>query len=141
MTGRKNIAENAAASERVKTRTMFLRPVLDAAATFAVLCILGLTLGTAPTSASPNIPGAASYQAALSPAAVKAIGELNERPVVEIATTSSAASPDAVYRRTSVQAAWGLLMLALSVVAALNMALFRHLRQAYADPRRRNSKG
>jgi hypothetical protein len=141
MSGSPNIADHHAAPTRFKARFLLLRPLIDAAAIFAVLCMIGLTLGTAPTSASPNMPGTALYQSQPPLAAIKAIGEQNDQPVIEIATTSSPASPDAVYRRTSVQAAWGLLMLALSVVAALNLALYRHFRHAYADPRRRNSKG
>ena len=123
---------------RAKVRRLFLRPMLDAAIVFSVLCFLGLTLGTVPTSASPNVPSINGYQISPSPAVVKALGADDVRPIIEIATTSSPNSPDAVYRRTSAQAAWALLMIALSVVAALNLALFRHMRQAYTPPKRRN---
>jgi hypothetical protein len=127
--------------DRSKVRKLLLRPMLDAATVFAMLSFLGLALGTVPTSASPNIPSINGYQVSPSPTVMKALGAEDVRPVVEIATTSSPNSPDAVYRRTSEQAAWGLLMIALSLVAALNLALFRHMRQAYASPRRRNPSG
>lgn len=126
---------------RAKARKVLLRPVLDAAMAFAMFCILGLTLATAPTSASPNIPSINGYQFTVASPVAKAIGEQDVRPVIEIATTSSPNNPDAVYRRTSTQAAWALLMIGLSMVVALNMALFRHMRAAYAPPRRRNSQG
>lgn len=126
---------------RVQTRSMFLRPMVDAAIAFAVLCIVGLTYTTAPTSAGPTTHGISALQATFPSAVVKAIGDQDVRPVVEIATTSSPANDDAAYRRTSVQTAWALLMIALSIVAALNLALFRHMRQAYKTPRRRPLKG
>jgi hypothetical protein len=127
------------AGARAKARRVLLRPMIDAALVFALLCMVGMTIGTAPSSASPNVPGPTTYQMTLSPAVAKALAsDQDVRPVIEIATTSSLQSPDAVFRRTSAQAAWALLMIALSVVAALNLALFRHMRQAYAAPRRRS---
>ena len=65
---------------------------------------------------------------------MKAVGEADVQPVVEIATTSSPANPDAVYRRTSAQAAWTLLMIGLSITAALNFALLRHLQGFMPNP-------
>ena len=64
-----------------------------------------------------------------------ALGEADNPPIIEIATTASATSPDAVYRRTSTAAAWLLLSFAFSLVAALNLAFIRHMRRAYANPR------
>lgn len=125
-------------SPRAKARKVLLRPFIDAAMVFAALCFLGLTLGTAPTSASPNLPGINGYQLTVTSPVSKAIGTQDSRPVIEIATTSSPNNPDAVFHRTSAQAAWALLMIALSIVAALNLALFRHMRAAYTPPRRRN---
>jgi hypothetical protein len=130
----------APAQNRAKARRALFRPILDAAGTFALLCLICLSMGAGPTAASPNVPSVTTYQAALSPGAMKAIGESDVRPVVEIATTSSPSNADAVYHRTSAQAAWALLMIGFSIVAALNMALFRHLRQAYASPRRRGAQ-
>lgn len=123
---------------RTKARSVLLRPILDAAVALVVLCMLGMTLNTAPSSASPNVPNAFGYQVSVSSMVMKAVGAEDVRPVVEIATTSSPNSPEAVYGRTSAQAAWALLMIALSVVVSLNLALFRHMRQAYTPPRRRN---
>ena len=41
-------------------------------------------------------------------------------------------------RRFSQKAEWLLLGLAFSLLAAMNLAFFRHLRHAYADPRKRS---
>jgi hypothetical protein len=125
---------------RSKARKVLFRPALDAAVAFAVFCILCLTLATAPTSAGPNVPSINGYQFTVASPIAKAVGEQDVRPVIEIATTSSPANADAVYRRTSEQAAWALLMIGLSLVVALNMALFRHMKAAYTPPRRRNSQ-
>lgn len=134
-----NFAPVTPSSNRSRIPTSFIRPILDAAGTFVFLCLICLAVGAAPSSASPNVPAATVYQAVQTPAAIKAVADTDVRPVVEIATTSSPANADAVYRRTSAQAAWALILLGLSAAAALNMALFRHLRQAYASPRRRGS--
>jgi hypothetical protein len=67
--------------------------------------------------------------------AMKAVAEPGPLPIVQIATATSPA--DAVYRQTSVTAAWGLLGVAFSLMAALNLALLRHLKRAYATPLRR----
>ncbi|MEQ1651348.1 MAG: hypothetical protein ABL897_02560 [Hyphomicrobium sp.] len=123
---------------RTKARKALLRPLLDVGLVFSVLCILGLALGTGPSSASPNVPTINGYQLSISRPVSKAIADQDVRTVIEIATTSSPNNPDAVFRRTSAQAAWALLMIGLSVVVALNMALFRHMRQAYTPPKRRN---
>lgn len=124
--------------DRYKARSVLLRPILDAAIVFVALCMIGLTLGTAPSSASPNVPAITGYQVSLSPSVMKALADQDVRPVIEIATTSSTNNADAVFHRTSAQAAWALLMIALSIVVALNLALFRHMRQAYTPARRRN---
>jgi hypothetical protein len=133
------LAPAAAISISKRARTSFIRPILDATGTFAILCLISLSIGAAPSSASPNVPSSVTYQATQSSIAMKALGTTDTRPVVEIATTSSPANADAVYHRTSVQAAWALVLLGLSIAAALNMALLRHLRQAYASPQRRRS--
>jgi cell division septation protein DedD len=129
----------AAASKNKRLGKSFIRPILDATGTFAILCLISLSIGAAPSSASPNVSSTVTYQATQSSIATKALGDAETRPVVEIATTSSPANADAVYHRTSVQAAWALLLLGLSIAAALNMALLRHLRQAYATPKRREA--
>jgi hypothetical protein len=66
---------------------------------------------------------------------VNAVAAPGPLPLIQIATASSPA--DAVYRQTSVSAAWTLLGVAFSLMAALNLALVRHLKRAYATPVRR----
>ena len=127
-------AENTT-QDRTKVRKLLLRPAIDAAVVFSALCVFSIVCGPAPSSARPSIAGPTGYAMTMSPAVVEAIGISEPRPIVEIATTASPTSPEAVYRRTSAQTAWMLLLMSLSVIVALNMALFRHLRQAYT-PRR-----
>ena len=126
----------SATTTRTKARKALVRPVADASIVFAVLCLIGLTFGPAASSASPNIPNINGYQTSILSPASKTLGDRSARTVVEIAATRSAADPNAIYRQTSTQAAWGLLMIALSIVAAVNMAFLRHMRQAYTPPRR-----
>lgn len=134
-------SEDAAQQEsRNPGYRFFMRPILDAVGTFLILCLISLAFGAGPSSASPNVPSAPTFPAAQTLAAMKAVADADVRPVVEIATTSSSANADAVYHRTSAQAAWALILLGLSAAAALNMALLRHLRQAYATPQRRQSQ-
>ena len=126
---------------RAKVRALLLRPAIDAGIVFAVLCMVGLMLSPAPSSAGPNIASPTGYAMTMSPAVVQAIGINHPRPIVEIATTASPTGPDAVFRRTSVQTAWVLLMMSFSLIVALNLALFRHLRQAYTPAKRRKVPG
>ncbi|MGL4397556.1 MAG: hypothetical protein ACRCS9_13530 [Hyphomicrobium sp.] len=115
----------------------------DAVMAFSLLLVATVALGANPSSALPGVVGGvASVQArAATPGlAQPALADADDRTIVEIATVSSASSPDAVYRRTSGVAALGLLMAAISALAALNLALFRHLREAYADPRKRKTR-
>jgi ABC-type nitrate/sulfonate/bicarbonate transport system permease component len=78
------------------------------------------------------IPAAvtAVAEAAANPIATKAVAEPGPLPLVQIATAVSPA--DAVYRQTSTTAAWTLLGVAFSMMAALNLAVVRHLKRAYA---------
>lgn len=121
---------------RAKVRYVLVRPAIDALAAFAVFVIAALTLNCAPSSASPNSFVTPALQKSAFQAVNPALAEAGVLPLVEIATTSSPNNPDAVYRRTSEQAAWSLLAIAFSLAVALNLAVFRHLRQAYAHPRR-----
>ena len=123
-----------------KAHSILFRPMIDAAAAFALLCILSLSLGIGPTSASPQMPSpTASYAMTATPVMQKAIASAGDRhAAIEIATTSSANNPNAVYGRTSIQAAWMLLLLSTSAIIALNLALYRHMRSAYTPRRRRN---
>ena len=114
-----------------------IRPLFDAAAAGLVFAIVVAMLTSAPVTAGTN-PGAFAGLEWVAPtSAVQAVGEPGPLPIVEIATTSFSTAPNAVYRRTSVTAAWFLLVVAFSLLAALNLAFFRHLRRAYAAPARR----
>ena len=116
-----------------RRRSLVPRPAIDALAAFLLFLAATMSIGIAPTAAHPNL--------AYGPAGLRqtqvlhAIGEADDQPIIEIATTSSPNSPDAVYRRTSTAAAWVLLSFAFSLVAALNLAFIRHMRRAYAKPR------
>lgn len=140
MLDQSKVAETFLARQE-KARNILIRPVIDALAAFALLCVMGLAIGIGPSSAGPQIPNPSlSYAMSATPLAKKAIASAGDRATaIEIATTSSAYNADAVYGRTSIQAAWVLLMLSLSAIIALNMALYRHMRTAYTPRRRRNS--
>ncbi len=141
---------NAGSDTEPKLRRTLRRPVLDAFAAFVVFGLAHTAVTCSPSSASPSLasPSSANMSPAAfadpyetpASAAMNALGEAGDRPIIEIATTSSSANADAVYKRTSAQAAWGLLALAFSLLAALNLAMLRHLRHAYAVPRKRNSE-
>lgn len=123
-----------------KARSIFVRPIIDAAAAFVLLCMASVLIGIGPSSASPQLPPpTASYAMSATPVLQKAIASAGDQhAAIEIATTSSADSANAVYGRTSVQAAWILLLLSTSAIIALNLALYRHMRTAYTPRRRRN---
>ncbi len=117
-----------------KYRRLVIRPMLDV----VVWLIFGLTtvLATsAPVLAQINPIAFAGLELSVTPATVIADGQAGPAPLVEIATTSSVTNSDAVFRRTSVSAAWGLLGVALSILAVLNLAIFSHLRRTYAPKR------
>jgi len=127
-------------AKRTRARSVLFRPMIDAIAVFSVLCLVCVSCGSAPSSASPHVPAPrANFALSVDSIAQQAVAHSDFRPVVEIATTSSPDNPDAVFRRTSALAASILLMASLSIVIAFNMALFRHMRRAYAPRRRRNS--
>ncbi len=120
---------------RAKLRYAFLRPALDACAAFALFVLVSLGLSSDPTSASPHhllSPGLASHYV-MDPA----VAAPGDRQIFNVAARTTATADDAVYRQTGTAAAWLLLSFAFSLLAALNMALVRHLRQAYANPRKR----
>ncbi len=122
----------AARAGRSLDRMFLLRPVIDAAVAFTVLFLLCVSIGAAPLSASPQMPPATSLQFTVTPLTLTALDRGKVVPVVQIAADGDAA----IYHRTSMQAAWGLLLISLSIVAAFNMALVRHMMRAYAVPRR-----
>jgi hypothetical protein len=110
------------------------RPMLEA----AVWLIFGLTTvvaTSAPVMAQINPAAFAGVEFSVTPTTVIAVGQADPAPLVGIATTSSVTSPDAVFRRTSASAAWGLLGIAFSILAVLNLAIFSHLRRTYAPKR------
>ena len=117
-----------------KYRRFVFRRMLDA----AVWLIFGLTtvLATsAPVLAQIHPAAFAGPKFSVKRPAIIAVGQAYPIPLVEIATTSSFTNPDAVFRRTSASAAWGLLGVALYILAVLNLAIFSHLRRTYAPKR------
>jgi hypothetical protein len=129
-------------SIRPKYRRIMMRPLVDAAAAWLVFGFATAMVTCAPLSAGTNVASPAAFsglERAARPEAVKAVGEPGPAPIIEIATTSSSVSQDAVYRRTSASAAWGLLGIAISLLVAFNLSIIRHLRRVYAMPKRRNT--
>ena len=121
---------------RPKLRYALLRPALDACAAFGLFVLVSLALSSGPSSASPHrllSPGPAATL--LTNPAVATPGDLK---IFDVAARPSRAPVGAIDRQTDTAAAWLLLSLAFSVLAAFNMALVRHLRQAYANPRKRS---
>ena len=113
------------------------RPVFDALGAGLVFVMLTAVGASAPVKACPFSGAFSGIERPLAPQIVKAIAEPAPPPIIEIATTSSPLNPDAVFRRTSGTAAWGLFGLSLSLMAALNLSFFRHLRRVYVSPRTR----
>jgi hypothetical protein len=142
MTGRvakesepRTVAEGTGAEDRPKLRYALLRPARDACVAFGLFVLVSLALSSGPTSASPHRllnPSLASTS--LSEPAVATPGG---QQIFNVAAKRSTIGESAAYRQTDTAAAWLLLSLAFSLLAALNMALVRHLRQAYANPRKR----
>lgn len=127
-------------AKRVRARSNVLRPALDAIGALAVFTLVSATVVSHPSAASPRTVGTVMVETANATLIQNAVvAEDDNAPVVQIATTSSSKSSDAVYRRTSTDAAWGLLAVAFSLLAALNLAFFRHLRRVYAVPSHRQT--
>ncbi len=126
---------DAMSPSRPKLRYAFLRPALDACAAFGLFVLVSLAFSSGPTSASPHRlmnPGLASPSLGNPAVATPA-----DRQIFDVAARPTPATASAVYRQTDTAAAWLLLSFVFSALAALNMAMVRHLRQAYADPRKR----
>ncbi|MFT3730094.1 MAG: hypothetical protein QM780_01540 [Hyphomicrobium sp.] len=119
-----------------RRRGLVWRPLLDAAIAGIVFTLVSSTLICNHAKAG-IIPAAFSGVVAATPqpSFTAAVAEPGPLPIVQIATAASPA--DAVFRRTSVTAAWSLLGVAFSLLAALNLAMVRHLKRAYATPPRR----
>ncbi|HEY8194231.1 MAG TPA: hypothetical protein VIF13_04210 [Hyphomicrobium sp.] len=123
---------------RPRRRSVVLRPILDAIVAGTVFLFLTCLTSSAPVRACPFSAAFAGIEHSIKPSTLKAVGEPGPAPIIEIATTSSAWDSNAVFRRTSDTAAWSLLGLSISLLAALDLAIFRHLRRVYAVQRRRN---
>jgi len=105
------------------------RPLIDAAVAGLTFVLVTTMIG-APVKAGTFPAAFAGLHQRATPFAMNAVADPGPLPIVEIATASSPA--DAVYRRTSTTAAWGLLGVALSMLAALNLAILRHVKRVYA---------
>ncbi len=118
-------------AKRPRYRGIVFRPLLDAAIAGVVFTLVSSAVACNHAKAG-IIPAAvtAVAEAAANPIATKAVAEPGPLPLVQIATATSPA--DAVYRQTSTTAAWTLLGVAFSMMAALNLAVVRHLKRAYA---------
>lgn len=131
--------DTPAAQPRRSFRLGLWRPVMDAAAAGAIFALV-TTMLIAPVKAGPYPAAFSGIQRPASPGFTQALAEPGPLPVIEIATASSPA--DAVYRQTSTSAAWGLLGVAFSILAALDLAILRHVKRAYAPAvcRRRRTR-
>ena len=118
----------------IAARRHLVRSMVDAVAAFALFAIASMTLASAPSSASPtpmsrNATGPSIVvQAKVNPAGTMPFQANSFASTGAMATISATGS----------QTAWVLLGLAISLLAAINLALIRHLREAYSHPRRRH---
>lgn len=125
-------------AHRPKRRHILLRPVFDALGAGLLFVLLTAVGTSAPVKACAFSGAFGGIERSVAPHTIKAIAEPGPAPIIEIATTSSVRDPNAVFRRTSGTAAWGLLGLSLSLLAALNLSFFRHLRRVYAPTHARH---
>lgn len=122
---------------RARRHGALFRPLIDGTAFFAAFMFV-TALSCVPLSAMPSaVANAVTEQ--VQTLAATASAQASSAPVVEIATTRSAFDPQAIIGRTSAGTAWILIGIALSVLAALDMAIVRHLRLLYAPVRRRRT--
>ncbi|MGO4682836.1 hypothetical protein [Hyphomicrobium sp. 2TAF46] len=105
------------------------RPLIDAAVAGLAFVLVSTTF-CAPVKAGTFPTAFAGIHHSATPFAIKAVADPGPPPIVEIATASSPA--EAIYRRTSATAAWGLLGVAFSMLAALNLAILRHVKRVYS---------
>jgi hypothetical protein len=131
---------DAPLAQRPKLRRRFFKPVRDAFLAAAAFTLISGPVVCGPSIAGPHGPAIAAASAPPAPLTNQALAVDEPRALVQVATASSPTAPDTVYKRTSAQAAWLLLTLAFSLVTALNLATFRHLRSAYARPVRRSDR-
>lgn len=125
------------AVRRRKARSILRKPLRDAVLAAALFAVGSSAFVCDPTAASPNGPAAVAAPKSVQSLVSQAVASDEPAALVQIATASSAAGPDTIYKHTSASAAWSLMAFAFSVLAALNLALVRHLRRAYVHPARR----
>ncbi len=112
-------------------RRPLIRPLVSGSIA-AIAFIAITTMATySPLCARTSPAIFAGVEHAMVPQAVKALGDPNRPPIIEIATTPFSTSPNAVYRRTSNSAARGLFAGAVLLLTALNIILFSHLSRVY----------
>lgn len=127
-------------SRSLRSKYRFLlRSIVDASAAGIVFILLTAVMTSAPVRACPFSAVISGVDRTAAPLVLRAVGEPGPAPITEIATTSSAWAPNAVFRRTSDTAAWTLLGISFSLLTALNLAFFRHLRRTYAPRAARTS--
>ncbi len=122
-------------SKRPKHRSLVWRPLLDAAIAGIAFTLVSSTVVCNHAKAGTTPAAFAGIEHASRRPVVRALARPGPLPIVHIATAASPA--DAVYRQTSAAAAWSLLGVAFSLLAALDLAMLRHLKRAYARPNRR----
>ncbi|MFN0219629.1 MAG: hypothetical protein ACKVP4_12545 [Hyphomicrobium sp.] len=127
-------------TQRPKLRRRFLKTLRDAFLAASAFTLISGPMVCGPSIAGPHGPTVATAAVPPAPLTNRALAVDEPAALVQVATASSATSPDTVYKRTSAQAAWLLLTLAFSLITALNLATFRHLRRAYARPVRRGDR-
>jgi hypothetical protein len=132
-TGRSRYAHGGA--KRLPHRRFDWRPLRDAAVAAVAFLIVSSALACNNAKAGTASMAFAALEHGGHTIAVEAVAEKGPLPIVHIATAKSPS--DAVYRQTSATAAWGLLGVAFSILAALDLALLRHLKRVYATPFRR----
>ena len=132
-------ASSALLENRSKARKTLIRPAVDALSAFVVFAFVVLAWTCAPSSASPNVPRSAAYQRMAAPEGLGSTLGAKSAAITAVAAKSTFGGPAELIQTSERQISWGLLATAFSILAALNLAVLRHLRQAYAMPRRRNS--
>ena len=126
------ISQAEASATGTKIIRHLWRPALDAGLALLLFMIATLTLASAPSSASPGVNlGLVQF--------AKPSSEPIQTQLFQPANLSSPIiKVDIKTGHLSQQAEWLLLGLAFSLLVAMNLAFFRHLRHAYADPRKRS---
>lgn len=121
-------------AKRPRRHGLLLRPLRDAAIAGMAFTLVSSMLVCNHAKAGTTPAGFAGVERGAKVAVLDAVASPEPLPLVRIATASSPA--DAVYRQTSKTAAWSLLGVAFSLMVALNLAVLRHLKRAYARPPR-----